>query len=139
MTLCTSDTKKYVKIAVIYLVCSIFLGLFGAVYEHFSFGVYSYFMLYAFAFPLVGGVLPALWLSLWGRTKAPWPIAAWVYRAGIATLSIGSIIRGVLDIYGTGNVLTDWYWYIGGGLCCLGALLFTISILKKCNRTVSDA
>lgn len=32
----------------------------GAVYEHFSFGVYSYFMIYAFAIPLAGGALPFL-------------------------------------------------------------------------------
>ena len=32
----------------------------GAVYEHFSFGVYSYFMIYAFSIPLAGGALPFL-------------------------------------------------------------------------------
>ena len=35
---------------------TLFLVLFGAVYESFSHGVYSYFMLYAFAIPLVFGV-----------------------------------------------------------------------------------
>lgn len=94
-------------------------------------------MLYAFAFPLAGGVLPALSLSLWSRAKLPWSIAAWLYRAGIATMSVGSIIRGVLDIYGTENVLTAWYWYIGGGIWCLGALLCIFSIIRKCNKSVS--
>jgi hypothetical protein len=47
VTLFTSDTKNHAKVALIYLILSIFLALFGAVYEHFSFGVYSYFMLYA--------------------------------------------------------------------------------------------
>ena len=138
MTLFTSDTKRYNKIALFYLLVSVFLALFGAIYEHFSFGVYSYFMLYAFAFPLVGGVLPALGLSLYSRATAPWPIAAWLYRAGIATLSIGSVIRGVLDIYGTENGLTIWYWYVGGGLWTLGGILSIISILKKYNRPVSE-
>ena len=138
MTLFTSDTKRYNKIALFYLLVSVFLALFGAIYEHFSFGVYSYFMLYAFAFPLVGGVLPALGLSLYSRATAPWPIAAWLYRAGIATLSIGSVIRGVLDIYGTENDLTIWYWYVGGGLWTLGGILSIISILKKYNRPVSE-
>ena len=138
MTLFTSDTKKYVKIGLIYLLCSIFLALFGAVYEHFSFGVYSYFMLYAFAFPLVGGVLPALGLSLWGQNKSPRAVAVWLYRAGIATFSVGSIIRGVLDIYGTENVLTVWYWYAGGGLTTLGAALCIFSLLRKYNQSVSE-
>ena len=134
----TSDTKNYGKIALIYLCFSIFLALFGAVYEHYSFGVYSYFMLYAFAFSLVGGVLPALILALCGRERRPWTWTAWLYRSGIATLSVGSVIRGVLDIYGTGNVLTVWYWYIGGGLCILGWALYIFSLLRKCNQTVSE-
>ena len=138
MTLSTSDTKKYNKIALVYLICSIFLALFGGIYEHFSFGVYSYFMLYAFAFPLVGGVLPALILSLYPPEKSPWPLAAWLYRSGIAALSVGSVIRGVLDIYGTENVLTTWYWYTGFGLCALGAVLYAISLIRKCNPTVSE-
>lgn len=138
MTLCTSATKKYGKTALIYLVCSIFLAVFGAVYEHFSFGVYSYFMLYAFAFPLVGGVLPALLFTLYPPKNTPWPIATWLYRASIATLSVGSVISGVLEIYGTENLLTKWYWYIGGGLWVLGAVLYAISLIKKYNETVSE-
>ena len=138
MTLCTSATKKYGKTALIYLVCSIFLAVFGAVYEHFSFGVYSYFMLYAFAFPLVGGVLPALLFTLYPPKKTLWPIAAWPYRASIATMSMGSVISGVLEIYGTENLLTKWYWYIGGGLWVLGAVLYAISLIKKYNETVSE-
>lgn len=138
MTLSTLDTKKYCKIALIYLIISIFLVLFGAVYEHFSFGVYSYFMLYAFAFFLVGGALPALIFALWGVTASPWPMAAWLYRGGIATLSIGSIIRGILDIYGTANGLIVLYWYVGGGLALVGAVLYIISLVRKCNQTVSE-
>lgn len=134
----TSDTKIYGKIAFVYLIVSIFLALFGAVYEHFSFGVYSYFMLYAFAFPLVGGCLPSMIFLLCNKASSPPPIALWLYRWGIATLSVGSIIRGVLEIYGTDNVLTGWYWYIGGGLCALGGILYVISILRNCNRTVSE-
>lgn len=134
----TSDTKKYGKTALVYLIISIFLVLFGAVYEHFSFGVYSYFMLYAFAFSLVGGALPALIFALRGVHASPWPMAAWLYRSGIATLSIGSIIRGVLDIYGTANGLIVWYWYVGGGLTLVGAVLYIISLVRKCNQTVSE-
>ena len=34
------------------------LALFGAIYELFSHDVYSYYMIYAFAIPLLMGVLP---------------------------------------------------------------------------------
>ena len=47
----------------------------GAVYELFSHGVYSYFMLYAFLFPLAGGALPLLALSLSRRQSSAAPAA----------------------------------------------------------------
>ena len=55
----TSD-NRYLKTSFIYLIVSIVLMIAGAVYEHFSFGVYSYFMIYAFSIPLAGGALPFL-------------------------------------------------------------------------------
>lgn len=60
MTLYTSESEniKDIRTALIYLIISMFLAAAGAVYEHFSFGVYSYYMIYAFAVPLVGGTLP---------------------------------------------------------------------------------
>ena len=62
MTLSISDTNKrwaqIAKTGFIYLLLALVLALFGAVYEVFSHGVYSYYMLYAFAFPLAGGALP---------------------------------------------------------------------------------
>ena len=111
----TSDTdisKRALKTAFIYLIISLFCALFGAVYEVFSHGVYSFYMIYAFAFPLVGGTLPFLAISLF-RKHYPDAIARNIYHSGIATLTVGSIIQGVLDIYGTTNRLTGLYWIVG--------------------------
>ena len=111
----TSDTdisKRALKTAFIYLIISLFCALFGAVYEVFSHGVYSFYMIYAFAFPLVGGTFPFLVISLF-RKNYPDAIARNIYHSGIATLTVGSIIQGVLDIYGTTNRLTGLYWLVG--------------------------
>lgn len=124
MTLYTSDTKKYAKVAFIYLLISIFCALFGAVYEHFSYGVYSYYMIYAFAFPLVGGVLPALSFCLLGIKKYPGAVARNLYHYGIATFTVGSIIQGVLEIYGTTNSLIQWYWLAGIALVTMAVLVY---------------
>ena len=48
---------KFLKTSFIYLCVSLFLILFGAIYEYYSHGVYSYFMIYAFCLPLVFGAL----------------------------------------------------------------------------------
>ena len=54
-----------------YLAASLFLAVFGRIYEHFSHEVYSWYMMYAFLLPLAGGALPALILSLYGRGLFP--------------------------------------------------------------------
>jgi hypothetical protein len=40
------------------LAATLFFAFFGAVYEAFGHGVYSYFMIYAFAFPPADGRSP---------------------------------------------------------------------------------
>ena len=112
------------------LCAALFCALFGAVYEGFSHGVWSYPMVYAFAFPLVLGVLPLLLL---GFFRAPNPKAAArnLYHAGIATLTVGSIVTGVLEIYGTTNPLTLVYWLLGGALVLLGAALYLVPLIRR--------
>ena len=112
--------RKRLKAARNYLVVSIFCAFFGAVYEIFSHGVYSYFMLYAFGFPLALGTLPEILRGL--RGAEPSPISARLRGAGVATLTVGSIFRGILDIYGTSSPLSIVYWIVGGLLLLSGAL-----------------
>ena len=118
------------KLILIDLVVSLFCAAFGAVYEIFSHGVYAYGMLYAFAFPLVLGVLPLLLITM---LRAPYPnrFARSVYHAGIAALTVGSLVSGALEIYGTTNPLTLVYWIAGGALAALGAAVYLVSLLKS--------
>jgi glucan phosphoethanolaminetransferase (alkaline phosphatase superfamily) len=114
------------KLILIDLFAALFCAVFGAVYELFSHGVYAYGMLYAFAFPLVLGVLPLLLITM---RRAPYPnrFARSVYHAGIATLTVGSLVSGALEIYGTTNPLTLVYWIAGGVLTALGAAVYLVS------------
>ena len=118
------------KLILIDLIATLFCGFFGAVYELFSHGVYSYGMLYAFAFPLVLGALPLLLITM---RRAPYPgrFARCVCHAGIAALTVGSLVSGALEIYGTTNPLTLVYWIAGGALTALGAAAYLISRLRN--------
>ena len=84
---------------------TIFSAAFGAVYELFSHGVYAYGMLYAFAFPLLGGLLPAFLLSRNGR-RFPSAVSWQLWHFGISALTVGSLYSGALEIYGTSSQLT---------------------------------
>ncbi|MBQ3160262.1 MAG: hypothetical protein IJQ45_03460 [Clostridia bacterium] len=110
---------------------TIFSAAFGAVYELFSHGVYAYGMLYAFAFPLLFGLLPAFLLARYGR-HFPSPVAWQLWHFGISALTVGSLFSGALEIYGTSSQLTMFYW-LSGGLCLLLSLL-TMAFLPARNE-----
>ena len=136
----TSDNGnvKDIRTALIYLIISIILAAAGAVYEHFSFGVYSYFMIYAFAIPLAGGTLPFM-LRYLRRAKlyesrdgkhirpAKHHLSAELYHAAIASLTVGSIVQGILAICGRPNSLTVVYLIAAAVLLAASAVAkFTV-------------
>lgn len=123
MTLFTSDSLKSKKTLYTYCALTLLCILFSVVYEHFSHGVYSGYIICLFLFPLLGGVLPT---ALSGHYPQQSEYVKNLWRYGTATLSVGSLLKGVFDIYGTTNSLVMWYWIIGGLLltaaCAVGLL-----------------
>ena len=113
-----SDNKKYQAQVVIHLSVAVFCALFGAVYEKFSHFIYSYYMIYAFAIPLVCGALPYAILAL-RSTRTPNERAMRFWNSAIATFTVGSVFRGVLDLYGSTNKLSIVYPMAGGVLVVL--------------------
>jgi len=116
------NRRQASKTAFVYLLVALFFVLFGAVYEIYSHEVYSYYMLYAFTFPLIGGTLVFNILSFLKLQKYPNAIARNLYHSGIATLTVGSVVQGVLEIYGTTNALSDYYWSVGIVLIVIGVV-----------------
>ena len=130
LSLSATDLRHLaVRRGFLYLAVTMLCAGFGAVYEYFSHGVYSYYMLYAFAFPLCGGVLPCF---LWAHTRLhpPGLVAQRFYHAGIATWTIGSMVQGILEIYGTSNYLTQIYWYAGTLTTLTGFSLWAWDVIK---------
>lgn len=118
----------------VYLVISLLVLLFGAVYEYFSHEVYSPWMIYAFAFPLAAGTLPCMVFSLSSRIKLPCRVSANLYNSGIAAMTVGSIFCGVLEIYGTTNSLVFVYWIVGGIFTAAGCAVFILQIIQPAKR-----
>ena len=162
-----ATAKSAGKTALIYLFASIFCAAFGAIYEIFSHGVYSAFMICAFVFPLVGGALPFLLLytsekarvktrptktqmlkTVQGDVRYTWKAekrkgsaqlypgiaARSFYHAGIICLTVGSIMTGILDIYGTTNRLLVIYWFLGALLLFAAISIHLLSLLFNKRR-----
>ncbi len=108
---------------------TVFLALFGAIYEAFSHEVYSYFMIYAFAVPLTLGVLPYTLMLI--HQKYPGRAALNLWNSGIAAFSVGSVFRGVLEIYGTTNALCAVYPVAGSLLLTIGLIIGIVGLQKK--------
>ena len=117
--------RAAVRTGLLYLLASLCCILFGAVYELFSHGVYSCFMVYGFLFPLVGGALPFFVLAFRGMPP-PSGLSRGLHHAGIAALTAGSLFEGALDIYGTTNRLVSVYWVLGALFVLAGALLYFV-------------
>lgn len=129
------------KISLIYLLIAVFCALFGIIYEQFSHGVSSGYMFFAFAFPLIGGTLPYAILSLFANGFLPGRLPRFLYNAGIATLTVGSILEGVLEIYGTTNDLLKIYWFAGFGFVGIGLIIYAAELLtdRKLNCEKNDS
>ena len=79
MTLSTSAIKTGLQ----YFTAALLCALFGAVYELFSHSVFSYYMLYAFMIPLVGGAL-LFFLMGYFQWKIPGKVSRSLWQFGPA-------------------------------------------------------
>ncbi len=103
----TLDTKK---ISLIYFIISLITMNFGFIYELFSHGVYSNYMMFAFLIPFLLGTI--LFLVI-GKLKLKVSnLSLNFYHSFVSTLTLGCIMKGFLDIYGTTNSLLNIYLYV---------------------------
>lgn len=97
---------------------TLFAAAFAFVYELFSFKVYSVFMIGMPAIPFLLGVMPCMIVNEdMGRA----------YNDGVLLLMAGSVLLGILEIYGTSSA----YPLI---MISLGGILLLAGIAKKCAR-----
>ncbi len=121
--------RRALKTAFVYLLISIFCALFGGVYEFFANGVMSFRMVYAFAIPLVGGTLPFLCMGVFGMKPYPAAVLIGYHNCAVATFTLGTLLWGALDIYGTSNVLVQIYYMVGISLLIGEVIAYVIQKL----------
>lgn len=135
MTLFISQNNKRLQKHLIgSIISALFCALFAAVYESFSFGVYSYFMLFAFGVPLLGCSLPYS-IIIFRNKNIPDMLALRLWNSGIAILTVGSIIQGVIEIYGTTNHFIIIYLIAGIIFCISGLVVWFICCKQTKNTT----
>lgn len=123
--------KKLAQARDRWLLVTVGTVFFAAVYECFSHQVYSRAMILAFLYPLLGGLLPTTLLMLAKDHPLPgdWPRSLWA--VGIASLTLGSLFRGVLEIYGTTSRLSAVYPMLGLTLLALGGAACALELHSR--------
>lgn len=122
--------RRLLRRVLVWILVSVFVALFGAIYELFSHMVYSYYMIYAFAIPLVFGTLPPI-IVMMTEIKNPQRISWNFYSGSIACFTMASIFKGVLDIYGTTNGLIIVYLIAGLMLLIASFVSYLIYVRKQ--------
>ncbi|MDN5835678.1 MAG: hypothetical protein L0H36_03515, partial [bacterium] len=80
------------KRLIIYIAITLFCGVFSFVYELFSHGIYSMFMVYLFTIPLALGVIPELICKYVPKFRADSAWARLMQNFAVATLATGSTL-----------------------------------------------
>ena len=119
-----------------YLIMSIFFLLFALIYEVFSHGVFSSYMMCAFLIPLLMGTF-IYGMIYYTKTNRYLSNSALIfYNTSILTFTLGSIMKGVLDIYGTTNQMIGVYSKLGISLIIISMIIniiYNIKEKKKCK------
>lgn len=122
-----------IKTAAVYLAAAVSAILINKIYSLFGHGVSSVAMTYMFLYPLAGGAAAYLLLALlWpGLNRfAGFRMVYNLYNSGIAVLTVGSMLKGILEIAGTASPYIKFYYIAGYALAGAGLLLFGCFIIN---------
>lgn len=88
-------------------------------------------MTFLFAPPLVLGLLPSLVLWRFPRIRKQPTLSADLYHAGVAAVTVSSLLRGIFEIAGTASDYQEMLMTAGIIMLIAGALLYIVSFLRK--------
>lgn len=111
----------------IYIAITLICGLFSYIYEQHSHQVYSNYMVYLFAIPLVLGAIPQFIAVLNLKLNVGGSWIKIIHNFAIATLTIGSLLKGMLEIYGTTSKFIPYYFVIGASLLAVSIAMWMVS------------
>ncbi|WP_105107780.1 hypothetical protein [Streptococcus suis] len=132
MTLSTSVTNqtstRTARTFITYLATTAFLFIFSRIYESLSYGEVSVFMHYMFCVTLIGGGLLLGLLTIKPNLSR---MTFNLWNSGVATITAGFLLRGIINLSGRSTTLDQPYWFIGAGFLILALISLFFSGNKK--------
>ena len=127
----TNSTTRFSRTFISYLAMAAFLFIFSRIYESLSYGEVSVFMHYMFCATLVGGIV------LLGLLQVKPNLSRMTYNlwnSGIATITAGCLLRGIINLSGRSTTLDQPYWYVGAGFLKLSLITLFISDTRRTRQ-----
>ena len=130
MFISEKNNKKVIRTLFVYIGVTLFVALFGIIYELNSNNVYAFEMAFAWIYPLIFGVIMYLALRLVPTRNVPGLLPACGYHLGVGIVTMRSIFIGVIRIYGTtNNAMTTTYTVLSWVLMPLMIVIYLIIIV----------
>ena len=133
MYISDTDTKKknrdLNRPIVVYMILSITAIIIDNVYALFGHGVRSAAMSWMFLYPLLGGTLVYLLIELLipaVKNSTGFRLFFNTYNSGIAILTVGSFLNGILEIAGADSPYTIIFNAVGWILTMAGLTIFVL-------------
>ena len=127
----TNSTTRFSRTFISYLAMAAFLFIFSRIYESLSYGEVSVFMHYMFCATLVGGILLLGLLQVKPNLSR---ITYNLWNSGIATITAGCLLRGIINLSGRSTTLDQPYWYVGAGFLALSLITLFISDTRRTHQ-----
>lgn len=128
-----TENKRTIRTFITYLALTSFLFIFSRVYESLSYGETAFHMHYLFCVTLIGGSL-LLGLMAIHRTLSRLTYNLW--NSGVAVITAGFLLRGIINLSGRSTTLDQPYWYVGAGFLILAVISLFIKQIKTAAPTV---
>ena len=130
----TNSTTRFSRTFISYLAMAAFLFIFSRIYESLSYGEVSVFMHYMFCATLVGGILLLGLLQVKPNLSR---ITYNLWNSGIATITAGCLLRGIINLSGRSTTLDQPYWYVGAGFLVLSLITLFISDRRRTRQKLT--
>jgi hypothetical protein len=118
-----------------YLAVSVVCVIVANVYALFGHGVRSSAMDYMFLYPLIGGFVIKILSTLvrGDYSRGIKRVGVNLYNSGIAALTCGALLRGIVEIAGTDSVYINWFFVAGWVMsaCGMAGMIWSVNRLSK--------
>lgn len=123
--------KRCIKAAAVYAVISLLCVIFAGIYEMFSFGEYSAYMLNMYLVPLLGGTVLYLLIYKLKGEEVLSRFAFNVWNTGIAVMTSWCMVKGIVEISGRSFEYDMLYCTFGGIMLIIGFMAQCIAIQRR--------